>query len=325
MLPLGRKNARKCSECGITCHATCTHFVPDFCGMTMETANALLANIRDIKRTHQNKRSITSMPQPPTNKPNYSQYEEPYQQDPLLQQRMEGLDLNREDYPPPQSYPQPAMAPPERQQTQTPVEMYNQPDTRYGQGMPPPQPPLPQPSMSAPQPFTPPGPPPPVQSNRTSQPPPPGSQGRIPIPFQPQAPRPSQPSPMDQQPYGVRILPMHVVLHSCLTVLCSRASLNRKCLHDATTIPVALLHKEGDIHRVLHCLSSNKAPHQELELFPLLQQPRSNSNSPYGSRRGNGELGWTISTSLLCLAKEISERSCLPKRRKPLISMLSKS
>ena len=168
--------------------------------MTMETANALLANIRDIKRSHQNKRSITSMPQP-LNKPNYGQYEETYQQDPLLQQRMEGLNLNRDDYPPPQSYQQPAVAPPERQQTQTPIGMYNQPDARYGQGMPPQQPQIPHPSMSASQPFTPPGPPPPIPSGRTSQPPP-GSQGRIPIPFQPQAPRPG---PMDQQPYGVRI------------------------------------------------------------------------------------------------------------------------
>ncbi|KAG6844667.1 hypothetical protein H0H87_005035 [Tephrocybe sp. NHM501043] len=50
MLPLGRKNARKCSECGITCHANCAHLVPDFCGMSMETANELLRNWRDINR-----------------------------------------------------------------------------------------------------------------------------------------------------------------------------------------------------------------------------------------------------------------------------------
>jgi len=199
MLPLGRKNARKCSECGITCHATCTHFVPDFCGMTMETANALLANIRDIKRSHQNKRSITS----PPNKPTHGQYEEPYQQDPPLQQRMDGLDLNRGDYPPPQPYQQPAVAPPERQQTQTPVGMYELSDALYTQ---PQQPQFPQTTISAPQPFTPPGPPPLIQSGRSSQPPPPGSQGRIPIPFQTQGSRPGQSSPMDQQPYGVRIL-----------------------------------------------------------------------------------------------------------------------
>ncbi|KAF8895268.1 kinase-like domain-containing protein [Infundibulicybe gibba] len=50
MLPLGRKNSRKCSECDITCHANCAHLVPDFCGMSMETANELLRNWRDIKQ-----------------------------------------------------------------------------------------------------------------------------------------------------------------------------------------------------------------------------------------------------------------------------------
>lgn len=53
MLPLGRKNARKCSECNITCHANCAHLVPDFCGMSMETANELLRNWRDINRQRQ--------------------------------------------------------------------------------------------------------------------------------------------------------------------------------------------------------------------------------------------------------------------------------
>ncbi|KAL4080957.1 hypothetical protein J3A83DRAFT_102662 [Scleroderma citrinum] len=50
MLPLGRKNARRCSECDITCHANCAHLVPDFCGMSMETANQLLRDWRDINR-----------------------------------------------------------------------------------------------------------------------------------------------------------------------------------------------------------------------------------------------------------------------------------
>src|ERR1700733_1400844 len=36
MLPLGRKNARKCSECDITCHANCAHLVPDLCGMSVQ-------------------------------------------------------------------------------------------------------------------------------------------------------------------------------------------------------------------------------------------------------------------------------------------------
>jgi hypothetical protein len=72
MLPLGRKNARKCSECDITCHANCAHLVPDFCGMSMETANQLLRDWRDINRAkagrplpvkHQTHRSSASTSQ----------------------------------------------------------------------------------------------------------------------------------------------------------------------------------------------------------------------------------------------------------------------
>ncbi|KAF4617149.1 hypothetical protein D9613_005994 [Agrocybe pediades] len=55
MLPFGRKNSRKCSECNITCHANCAHLVPDFCGMSMETANELLRNWRDINRARGDK------------------------------------------------------------------------------------------------------------------------------------------------------------------------------------------------------------------------------------------------------------------------------
>ncbi|KAK1225409.1 Serine/threonine kinase [Marasmius sp. AFHP31] len=65
MLPLGRKNARKCSECEITCHANCAHLVPDFCGMSMETASALLSDIRLIKQSQQSKPAKTSRPPPP--------------------------------------------------------------------------------------------------------------------------------------------------------------------------------------------------------------------------------------------------------------------
>lgn len=51
MLPLGRKNARRCTECSITCHANCAHLVPDFCGMSMETANQLLRQWRIINQS----------------------------------------------------------------------------------------------------------------------------------------------------------------------------------------------------------------------------------------------------------------------------------
>ncbi|KAK5136619.1 Serine/threonine kinase [Meristemomyces frigidus] len=46
MLPIGRKQSRKCSECKLTCHAQCVHFVPDFCGMSMESANQILAELK---------------------------------------------------------------------------------------------------------------------------------------------------------------------------------------------------------------------------------------------------------------------------------------
>ncbi|KAL9097010.1 MAG: hypothetical protein Q9165_000974 [Trypethelium subeluteriae] len=51
MLPLGRKQCRKCTECKLTCHAQCVHFVPDFCGMSMEVANQILYEMRRQKRS----------------------------------------------------------------------------------------------------------------------------------------------------------------------------------------------------------------------------------------------------------------------------------
>ncbi|KAJ7175683.1 protein kinase C1 [Mycena filopes] len=71
MLPLGRKNSRKCSECNITCHANCVHLVPDFCGMSMETANILLRDWRDINKsridkTHNAPRKQLTMAESPT-------------------------------------------------------------------------------------------------------------------------------------------------------------------------------------------------------------------------------------------------------------------
>jgi len=49
VLPLGRKNAKKCTECGLTCHANCQHLVPDFCGMSMVVANEILETIQRTK------------------------------------------------------------------------------------------------------------------------------------------------------------------------------------------------------------------------------------------------------------------------------------
>lgn len=74
MLPLGRKNARRCTECDITCHANCAHLVPDFCGMSMETANILL---RDWKNINREKGRLQQQQQQRTTSQNYhapSQY-----------------------------------------------------------------------------------------------------------------------------------------------------------------------------------------------------------------------------------------------------------
>ncbi|KAF2704468.1 kinase C-like protein [Pleomassaria siparia CBS 279.74] len=50
ILPLGRKQTKKCTECSLTCHAACVHFVPDFCGMSMEVANQILMEIKRTRR-----------------------------------------------------------------------------------------------------------------------------------------------------------------------------------------------------------------------------------------------------------------------------------
>ena len=50
ILPFGKKNCRKCSECGLTAHAHCVHLVPDFCGMSMATANQILTSIKVQKQ-----------------------------------------------------------------------------------------------------------------------------------------------------------------------------------------------------------------------------------------------------------------------------------
>ena len=72
ILPLGKKNCRKCTgkkdalisdynmmnanercaECDLTVHAQCAHLVPDFCGMSMLRANEILVGIRGISKKH---------------------------------------------------------------------------------------------------------------------------------------------------------------------------------------------------------------------------------------------------------------------------------
>lgn len=84
MLPLGRKNARRCTECDITCHANCAHLVPDFCGMSMETANALLREAREVsRRKEEQKRRQTQGPPPQSRMSPQQPYPPPGQQAPM--------------------------------------------------------------------------------------------------------------------------------------------------------------------------------------------------------------------------------------------------
>ncbi|KAI1334040.1 hypothetical protein F5Y15DRAFT_421297 [Xylariaceae sp. FL0016] len=59
ILPFGKKNCRKCSECGLTAHVGCVHLVPDFCGMKMAVANQILEGIRSQKQRQSQKTTLT--------------------------------------------------------------------------------------------------------------------------------------------------------------------------------------------------------------------------------------------------------------------------
>ncbi|AOA62299.1 Serine/threonine kinase [Komagataella phaffii CBS 7435] len=59
ILPWSRKNVYKCSECGVVCHAQCTHLVPDFCGMSMEMASKILSTIKETTATRQQRQAMS--------------------------------------------------------------------------------------------------------------------------------------------------------------------------------------------------------------------------------------------------------------------------
>jgi len=59
ILPFGKKSCRKCSECNLTAHAGCVHLVPDFCGMSMATANQILEGMRVQRQRQQKGPSLT--------------------------------------------------------------------------------------------------------------------------------------------------------------------------------------------------------------------------------------------------------------------------
>ncbi|PKS09300.1 hypothetical protein jhhlp_003914, partial [Lomentospora prolificans] len=82
MLPFGKKNSRKCSECSLTCHAHCVHLVPDFCGMSMATANQILEGIRTQKQRKQERASMAERTlrqgPPKTSQSQQGQYPSPH-------------------------------------------------------------------------------------------------------------------------------------------------------------------------------------------------------------------------------------------------------
>ncbi|KAG2233150.1 hypothetical protein INT48_001643 [Thamnidium elegans] len=61
MLPLGSRGSKKCSECSVTAHTRCEAQVPDFCGLSMEMANQMLAEIKAAakRKTLESKSSST--------------------------------------------------------------------------------------------------------------------------------------------------------------------------------------------------------------------------------------------------------------------------
>ncbi|KAI1810113.1 hypothetical protein GGS20DRAFT_226571 [Poronia punctata] len=59
ILPFGKKNCRKCNECGLTAHAHCVHLVPDFCGMNMTVANQILEATRANKQRQSKTTSLS--------------------------------------------------------------------------------------------------------------------------------------------------------------------------------------------------------------------------------------------------------------------------
>ena len=314
MLPLGRKNAKKCSECGITCHSTCTHFVPDFCGMSNERINQMLAL---IKSSQSNRRPPTVrqvQPQTQTQAPPGYGAEPDYYQQEKQQPRMGSpsgqLDLVG-GYPAPGGYAPPPTGPasPPRQQSQPPTAMY--PDQRYGQmqgsmpltGSPQQQYPTGLPSGPPPRP-----PPPPGHQQRMSS----GSAG-VYQEQQPYGMPPGGRGPYDQQPqpgYSVSS-PLDIGTPTIDYMVASRAALSSQFPSAVTIIPWdrSLLidmsrHPLGD--QANPCLGMDNT---------LLAKSRSLRKGRHSQPGNRARLDWTTSTFWQSWVRETSERSCWLRRK----------
>lgn len=138
MLPFGKKNARKCSECSLTCHAACVHLVPDFCGMTMEMANILLTQLRDIKTTQVHRKPVPKiLPSPPAATPATSASQTPASQvaplPPPVQYPSSPAPAAK---PPPGAYGVPVPADPQYARPPSQVNVTPQPEMRQPTGRP---------------------------------------------------------------------------------------------------------------------------------------------------------------------------------------------
>lgn len=145
MLPLGRKNARRCTECDITCHANCAHLVPDFCGMSMETANQLLAEIQKVKTSKsagakqgqvpRTQKTLPIMEQLPQSTA-YGQNARPQVED--VRRSMDNMRFSNDERPPmeyPYGRPQSQIQSP--QDRYPPADSYSMPQAMSPSGMPP--------------------------------------------------------------------------------------------------------------------------------------------------------------------------------------------
>ena len=58
LLPFGKKNVRKCEECGTMCHANCMHYVPDLCGISPKTIEKILEALRASQQKTSKRKSL---------------------------------------------------------------------------------------------------------------------------------------------------------------------------------------------------------------------------------------------------------------------------
>ena len=100
-------------ECGLTCHAQCTHLVPDFCGMSMEAANQILETLIRAKN-HNKSTSVSSglsgrtlrpsgPPQPPQDNATLASSQKPHGAIPSRRASAEAVSAATNSYIPPQS------------------------------------------------------------------------------------------------------------------------------------------------------------------------------------------------------------------------------